>query len=288
MRVAGSKRPAAKPALVTRHSLREEGRSLRILLAEDNAVNQLLASRVLEKQGHHVVTASNGRAALERLEKETFDLILMDIQMPEMDGFEATAAIRKEEESTGKHLPIIAMTAHAMEGDRERCLAAGMDGYIAKPIQVEDLIDAIEKLGQSPAVAEVATTAKRGEQEPIDTASALERVGGNVELLKEMVALFLKELPGLMTNLRQAIAAGDAKATERAAHKLKGCVGNFTAQPAFEAALKLEVLGRDGSLSEAESAYAGLETEITRVKSAMTHLGNLEAGPEINDRENLK
>ena len=151
---------------------------MRILLAEDNAVNQLLASRVLEKHGHRVVTAGNGRAALERLEKATFDLVLMDIQMPEMDGFEATAAIRKEEESTGNHLPIIAMTAHAMEGDRERCLAAGMDGYIAKPIQVEDLIDAIEKLGRSPAVAEVATMPKRGGPEPIDTTSALDASGG--------------------------------------------------------------------------------------------------------------
>jgi CheY-like chemotaxis protein len=147
------KRSEAKPALVTRHSLREEVRSLRILLAEDNAVNQLLATRLLEKQGHHVATVGNGRAALERLEKETFDLILMDIQMPEMDGFEATAAIRKQEESTGKHLPIVAMTAHAMEGDRERCLAAGMDGYIAKPVRAKDLIDAIENLCQSPAVA---------------------------------------------------------------------------------------------------------------------------------------
>jgi CheY-like chemotaxis protein len=153
LRVAGLKRSEAKPALVTRHSLREEVRSLRILLAEDNAVNQLLATRLLEKQGHHVATVGNGRAALERLEKETFDLILMDIQMPEMDGFEATAAIRKQEESTGKHLPIVAMTAHAMEGDRERCLAAGMDGYIAKPVRAKDLIDAIENLCQSPAVA---------------------------------------------------------------------------------------------------------------------------------------
>jgi CheY-like chemotaxis protein len=153
LRVAGTKRSQAKPALVTRHSLREGGRSLRILLAEDNAVNQLLAARLLEKQGHQVVTVGNGRAALERLEKETFELILMDIQMPDMDGFEATAAIRKGEESTGKHLPIIAMTAHAMEGDRERCLDAGMDGYISKPIHGKDLIDAIENLGQSPAVA---------------------------------------------------------------------------------------------------------------------------------------
>jgi signal transduction histidine kinase/CheY-like chemotaxis protein len=278
LRVVGSKRPDAKSALVTRHSVREEERSLRVLLAEDNAVNQLLALRVLEKQGHIVVIAGNGRAALERLAKETFDLVLMDIQMPEMDGFEATAIIRKEEEATGKHLPIIAMTAHAMEGDRKRRLAAGMDGYIAKPIQVEDLIDALKNLGQPPA-AEGARTAKRREQEPIDTASALARVGGNGELLKEMVALFLKELPTLMTNLREAVTAGDAKATEHAADKLKKCVGNFSAHPAFEAALKLEVLGRDGSLSDAEPVYAELEKEMERLKSAMADFSTLEARP---------
>jgi PAS domain S-box-containing protein len=170
LQVAGTKRSQAKKALVTRHSLREEGGSLRILLAEDNAVNQLLATRLLEKQGHSVVTVGSGGAVLDRLEKETFDLILMDIQMPEMDGFEATAAIRKEEESTGKHLPIVAMTAHAMEGDREHCLAAGMDGYISKPIHAKDLIDAIENLCQSRAVGEVATTVKCREKEPIDTA----------------------------------------------------------------------------------------------------------------------
>jgi len=129
-------------------------------------VNQLLATRLLEKQGHNVVTVGNGRAVLERLEKETFDLILMDIQMPEMDGFEATAAIRKEEESTGQHLLIVAMTAHAMQGDRDRCLAAGMDGYLAKPIRTKDLIDAIENLGRSPAVVEMATTAECREQAP--------------------------------------------------------------------------------------------------------------------------
>ena len=278
LRVVGSKRPDAKSALVTRHSVREEERSLRVLLAEDNAVNQLLALRVLEKQGHIVVIAGNGRAALERLAKETFDLVLMDIQMPEMDGFEATAIIRKEEEATGKHLPIIAMTAHAMEGDRKRRLAAGMDGYIAKPIQVEDLIDALKNLGQPPA-AEGARTAKRREQEPIDTASALARVGGNGELLKEMVALFLKELPTLMTNLREAVTAGDAKATEHAADKLKKCMGNFSAHPAFEAALKLEVLGRDGSLSDAEPVYAELEKEMERLKSAMADFSTLEARP---------
>ena len=163
LRVAGAKRAEAKLALVTRHTLREEGRSLRILLAEDNAVNQVLATRLLEKQGHKVVTAGSGRLVLERLEKETFDLILMDIQMPEMDGFEATTAIREAEQSTGQHIPIIAMTAHAMKGDREHCLEAGMDGYIAKPIKPKDLMDAIENLRQIPPVAEVPTTVTRPE-----------------------------------------------------------------------------------------------------------------------------
>jgi len=279
LRVAGAKRPETKPALVTRHSLREEGRSLRILLAEDNVVNQLLACRLLEKQGHLVVTAANGRQALERLEKERVDLVLMDIQMPEMDGFEATAAIRKEEALAGKHLPIIAMTAHAMEGDRERCLAAGMDGYLAKPIRAKDLIDTINKLDLSPAVAEVATTVKVRDQEPIDIAAALVGVEGNVELLKEMIRLFLKELPELQTRLRDALTAGNAKAIENAAHKIKGSLGNFAAHPAFEMALKLEALGRDGSLSAAGPALGELDKEIERLKSAMTKLCELHVRP---------
>jgi CheY-like chemotaxis protein len=237
-------------------------------------VNQLLASRLLEKQGHNVVIVSNGRAALERLEKAPFDLILMDIQMPEIDGFEATAAIRKEEESTGRHLPIIAMTAHALEGDRERCLAAGMDGYIAKPIKAKDLMAAIENLGMAPAVAEVGAPARRREQEPVDMASALARIDGNVTLLKELVALFFEELPEMLTALREAVTAGDALAIERAAHKLKGSVGNFAATPTFEAALKLEVLGRNATLSEAKSAYDELENEIKLLKLAMTSWAN--------------
>jgi len=143
LRVTGSKRGAAKPALVTRHSLREEKR-LRILLAEDNLVNQKLAARLLEKHGHHVTIAGNGREALEHLEEQGFDLILMDIQMPEMDGFEATAAIRDREKLTAGHVPIIAMTAHAMQGYRERCLAAGMDGYVSKPIKLQELLGVIE------------------------------------------------------------------------------------------------------------------------------------------------
>jgi CheY-like chemotaxis protein len=142
---------AHQAPLVTRHSLREGHRSLRVLLAEDNVVNQVLASRLLEKYGHTVVVASNGRKALEALENQKFDFVVMDVSMPEMDGFEAAAAIRAREGGTGSHIPIIAMTAHAMKGDRERCLAAGMDAYVSKPIQASELFQAIKTLPLVPA-----------------------------------------------------------------------------------------------------------------------------------------
>ena len=146
LRVLASNPQTKGPALVTRHSLREEKRSLRILLAEDNEVNQKLAVRLLEKRGHRVAVANNGREALEWFERETFDVALLDVQMPEMDGFEATAAIRKRELTTRHHMPIIAMTAYAMQGDRERCLASGMDGYIAKPIQPRRLFEVLDEM----------------------------------------------------------------------------------------------------------------------------------------------
>jgi two-component system sensor histidine kinase/response regulator len=133
-------------ALVTRHTLREQRQSLSFLVAEDNAVNRTLITRLLEKRGHTVALAQNGREALELLEKQHFDIILMDVQMPEMDGFEATKLIREKEKSSGAHLPIIALTAHAMQGDKERCLAGGMDGYVAKPIKLEDFFSVIEKV----------------------------------------------------------------------------------------------------------------------------------------------
>ena len=135
----------ARP-LLTRHSQRERRRSLHILLAEDNPVNQKLAVRLLEKEGHTVVVADNGRRALEALEAADIDLVILDVQMPEMDGYEAAASIRKAEKTTLKHVPILAMTAHAMKGDREKCLAAGMDGYLSKPIRLDDLRQAIEEL----------------------------------------------------------------------------------------------------------------------------------------------
>jgi CheY-like chemotaxis protein len=132
-------------------------KGFRILLAEDNVVNQMLAVRLLEKRGHHVQVAGDGREALEKLEKADFDLVLMDVQMPVMGGFEATAAVREMEKGTGKHIPIVALTAHAIDGDRERCLAAGMDGYVAKPIRPEELFEQIEALIPSVPLARVGT-----------------------------------------------------------------------------------------------------------------------------------
>jgi signal transduction histidine kinase/DNA-binding response OmpR family regulator len=147
-RVLGTDEQRGAIPLVTRYSLhdaREPESVLRVLLAEDNAVNQLLATRLLEKRGHRVVTAGNGREALEALAKDTFDVVFMDVQMPDMDGFEATAAIREKEKGTGKHQTVVALTAHAMKGDRERCLAGGMDAYLSKPIRPQELDELLEK-----------------------------------------------------------------------------------------------------------------------------------------------
>lgn len=149
------------PAVVTIHSIRENRGRLKILLAEDNPVNQTLAVRLLEKRGHAVIVSENGRVALEALDKQTFDLILMDVQMPQMNGLQATAAIRQGEFTSGKHIPIIAMTAHAMAGDKERCLEAGMDAYISKPIRIEDLFSAIEEVLLMPAGIQNPTTSTR-------------------------------------------------------------------------------------------------------------------------------
>jgi len=150
-RVLGAKKPDGAIPLITRFSLhdaREQGASLKVLLAEDNLVNQRLAVRLLEKRGHRVMVAANGIEALAALKKENFELVLMDVQMPEMDGMEATVAIREAEKGSGEHVPVIALTAHAMKGDREKCLAAGMDGYLTKPIRPQELDEVLEEYGK--------------------------------------------------------------------------------------------------------------------------------------------
>jgi CheY-like chemotaxis protein len=246
-------------------------RPLRVLLAEDSAINQQLAVRLLEKAGHTVTVANNGREAVEALQREAFDLVLMDVQMPEMGGFEATAALRAREQSTGQHIPIIAMTAHAMKGDRERCLAAGMDDYVSKPVRARDLFDAIAR-----SVASGVRSAERevpsAPPSTIDEADLLDRVGGDRALLQDMVRMFLETYPESLTELRAAVAGGDAARLHRLAHTFKGMVGHFGARAAVEAALRLEVMGREGDLEQAEQTCAALVGAVEDIRPALTRL----------------
>ena len=264
---------AAEPRqeLITRHALREKKRLFRILLAEDNPVNQKLMVSILQKWGHSVVVASNGREALEILKSEKFDLVLMDVNMPEMDGFEATAAIREKEKGTSGHVPIIALTAHALKGDRERCLSAGMDGYISKPIQTKELYEAIEALipdkkKETKAMAGLAGSIA------LDKEAILRHVDGDKELLRQVIELFLEITPGIMNDLNQAIEKGDFKKVESLAHTLKGAVGNFAVRNAVEAVLGLEMICRAGDLVRAKVAYSRLKKEINSLNRALKEL----------------
>jgi CheY-like chemotaxis protein/HPt (histidine-containing phosphotransfer) domain-containing protein len=223
--------------------------SLDVLVVEDNAVNQKLVRILLKKFGHRAILAANGRAALRALAKSAFDVVLMDIQMPIMGGIETTAAIRQQEAKTGRHLPIIAMTAHAMAADRDRALQSGMDDYVSKPIRVEELRRAIQR--HAPA--------------GLDTAALLEGVGGDRKLLREMVKVFLIDTPKLMARIERAIANEDAPRLKEAAHALKGSVGNFESSRAFDAVRHLETLARDNNLAEASAAFATAKAEIARL-----------------------
>jgi PAS domain S-box-containing protein len=227
-----------------------------VLLVEDNAVNQKLVSVLLGKLKYTVTLAANGQQALQELQQRSFDLILMDVQMPLMGGLETTTLIRKEEERTGNHIPIIAMTAHAMAGDRERMLAAGMDGYVSKPIRFDELFRAIE--GFAPAT--------------IDGAALLEGVNGDRKLLREMVEVFEADVPELLARIQTAIAEKDAAGLREAAHALKGSIGNFSQGPPFDAARKLERIGQENQLSGADSLFQHARKEIARLTRSLQSL----------------
>ena len=195
---------------------------LRLLLAEDNLVNQKLAVRLLEKRGHSIEVAANGKLALEALEREAFDVVLMDVQMPEMDGFEATAAIRARERQTGGHTLIVAMTAHAMKGDRERCLEVGMDGYVAKPLQPDELFEEIERLadinGNKPGSSSKPRQKPSASVAPVfNQTEALENTDGDLELLKELIEAFFTEYPPAVERIQTAIVDRDATELQKAA-----------------------------------------------------------------------
>lgn len=243
-------------------------RRLKCLVAEDNPVNQRLVMRMLERAGHEADLVRTGREAVDRALATGYDIILMDVQMPEMDGLEAAATIRAAEAKSGSHIPILAMTAHAMPGDRESCLASGMDGYLSKPIRMERLIAEMERV----AAARAAAAAKDNEKEHkelfmalLNHEMALARVGGDAALLSELAGLFLEEYPRLMDEIRTSIGSGNAQAGANAAHQLKGLLGQFGAEAARAVAMKVEQQFRTGEISDAQPTLTDLESAMSSI-----------------------
>ncbi|HEU5406258.1 MAG TPA: response regulator [Nitrospira sp.] len=278
------------PQLVTRHMVAEHVQHLRILVVEDNIVNQKLAVRMVEKLGCKPDVVENGKEALTALTKGDYAAILMDCQMPVMDGFEATRCIRERETSVSSHnspdgrasrsdrapqstphIPIIAVTANAMQGDRERCLAAGMDDYLAKPIKLEELRNALARWVSAPPEVVVP-----GKQQPISTtadptrgifdpAKMYQNIGGDSELFAQLVRLFLDRHHTMLAGIRTALAEADSIAVERMAHTFKGTAGNLCASEVALTAGRLEAVGRLNALHDAPPVYAQLELEVARL-----------------------
>jgi two-component system sensor histidine kinase/response regulator len=244
-------------------------RPLDILLAEDNPLNQKLAITLLERRGHRVTLARDGREAVNEFEQSKYDAILMDVQMPILDGLGATREIRLRE--NGRTVPIIAMTAYAMSGDRERCLEAGMDGYVSKPIDAQNLFQTLESLaarGES-LPHYLKTRSVLGETVSIDQEAILRRVGEDRALLVEMIRLFRETYQGVLVRLRTAIDDRDPAKVEMAAHSLKSMVGNFEQGPVYDAVRVVETFGRNADLGAARASFDRLESLVAGLSAAL-------------------
>ncbi len=254
--------------LITRHSLRENGeRKLNILLAEDNFINQKLVVAMLERWGHSIIIANDGREAVAASAKQDFDLILMDIQMPEMDGFEATQAIRQREKHNGLHTQIVAMTANAMQEDRQRCLAAGMDDYLSKPLSTENLWRILHKAPMREDANATGHDAKSSQAQQFDYRQGLrEAEAWIIELIAQD---FLNESEQQLSDLAEAIKSQDIKLAARLAHTLRGLVANFHAQPIVELASKVEGHCEQGAFQPATALYEQLKHEFPRLRTAL-------------------
>ncbi len=247
---------------------------LRILVAEDTPFNQQYISRLLTRWGFVPTIVNNGRLAVEALDKGTFDIILMDIQMPEMDGFEATTAIRENEKQTGKHIPIIAMTAHAMKGDRERCIEAGMDNYIAKPISQDKLHETILKLSPdhidtSSPVGENHADHEKTPKPSFNKQTLIEAFGGDMDFLNEVVGIFLKEYPAMMGNIEKSLKERDGKGLQETAHALKGMLRSFAAEEASKTVRMLEKMGQEKDFAGIDQVYQNLADEVAEFEKVL-------------------
>jgi two-component system sensor histidine kinase/response regulator len=249
---------------------------LKILLAEDNTINQMVVVRMLEKQGHKVVVAGNGREAIAASDKQQFDLIVMDAQMPELDGFEAAALIREREKATGKHIPILAMTAHALKGDRERCLAAGMDAYVPKPVRAKEFQEIIESLvtkaRSHPAPSPPINPPGQNQAVEFETEAVLARMSGDTELLSEVVGLFASDFPRAIAQMKEAIERSERTVLVRAAHTMCGSLDLFGLSAASRAARDLESSAQQGDMERAAQALSALQKEMERCLPALSAL----------------
>jgi CheY-like chemotaxis protein/HPt (histidine-containing phosphotransfer) domain-containing protein len=248
---------APKKAIEAKHKIITQ--PLKILVAEDTPFNQTFILRLLEKNGFHPTLVENGRQAVDRFEPDTFDIILMDVQMPEMDGFEATREIRKLEEQSGGHIPIIAMTAYATEGDRERCLAAGMDDYVSKPISAAKLFEAIAALM---APEESAPSTDGHKDVSLNKGGLIKSFENDHSLFKELVEIFINDYPQMLTALRKSLETTDAPTFKRTAHSLKGMLRNFQADAAADTAFDLEKKGQHGQLDGVEQTIESLAGQL--------------------------
>jgi two-component system, sensor histidine kinase and response regulator len=249
---------------------------LRILLAEDLPANQKLMARILQRRGHTVEVADNGVEALELARSGNFDLAILDVQMPMMDGVQVTEAIRAAEEGSHAHLPIIAMTGHTLREDRDHYLQAGMDAYLAKPFDMQQFVEIVDQFGRqaSPAaeadhLADPRSSGDATEKACVAFPAALRRLEGDVRLFGELAGFFVEDAPVLLEEIRAGLRQHDAKTVERAAHSLKGLVANFDSQAAVASAYAIENLAHQGRLADVPAEMEGLQREIGRLCDAL-------------------
>jgi len=258
----------------------------KVLLAEDNPVNQRVAMGLLSRRGHVVTVVGHGKDACDALEREDFDIVLMDVQMPVMGGLEAAAFIRERERGTSRHVRIVAMTAHAMAGDRQRCLDSGMDGYLSKPVDRDLLYEAVEAGSAAPsaqaapakAIARPTAAASPAAPPLMDMSPLLDRLGGDEELAADVIAVFLEDCPGRVTAIGGAVADRDAVRLRTAAHALKGAAGNVGATRLFDAARRLEQRGGSGDLTDVDTDWRVLSAEADSIIGAMRRWSDAHPG----------
>lgn len=288
---AGGEKAKTHPTVITRHTITEKKyQNSRILVAEDNQINQQVAVSMLKKAGYvNVDVAGNGRIAADAADKKDYDIIFMDVQMPELDGFEATRIIR-EKEMDKKHNIIVAMTAHAMEGDRKKCIDAGMDDYISKPISPNEMFKLIRKWAKSkieepadepkdeeafkpympvssPKTEEAEKETGKEQTSPVNMKSAMERFDNDTEFFKTMLNEFLGYVPDQIRAIEEAAKKGDAEAVQKIAHNIKGAAGMLSADKASSIALDIENKGRDNAISDIMMLIDGLRLEISRLEN---------------------